>query len=764
MTAFPLSVALVSHRAVREDLSVKDVVEDRRRAVECMSAEDLRAFLGAVPAVAEALEGRGPLAALSRVMPTPRVQSRVSLGALAAVVADPMAIDLALASVDRFTLQLATLARWRGGSLPRKAALAEVGAQHAAALDAASARLAARLLADPRAGWLVLRPGVAAVLRLPGMPVRDALGSVTSDTIANRVRALGVRTPPMRKADRIVALERRLRDPQAVRQAADRLAPDTRRILDILLRHGSQRVREDLGLPAFTSWYRDSPLRDLVDSGLVGVSEFEQVAWVWLDVFIGLNGGLFPSWEPDPPPSAARPLLDPGGLPPVLSRLAALLALWRSDPPPVLSGGGMGVRPVRAAAKALSRTPGEVGLLAHLAERLGLLAVELAEVTGRGRNRNEVWRWAVTPAAAVFAAEPAQRRWALLVQVWRDDTELDEGGGLPERLGDLAEAERDLARAAFLRVLAGQPEGTGLTDEQLCRVGAHWHPGWLACSCGLVAAARVLGLIPEEGPAGLTGLARALLAGVEVLTAALPPPVTAFTVQGDGSVVAPPDLAPDVSARLERYATLESAAGARLYRIAEARIAAALDAGETGADVLGFLTEHSTAALPQNLEYLVRDCERRHGRLRVGTVASYLRCDDPALLTRAATVKAARLRLLAPTVAVSELARDRVAAALRSKGLLPVAEAADGSVLRAEPAGRPSGTQRGAQLPALRPALEPAPAALDALVARLQTAPKPQPEQLAAQMTADLDAQILTLRQLIDGGGVPATRVRRGRS
>jgi hypothetical protein len=56
------------------------------------------------------------------------------------------------------------------------------------------------------------------------------------------------------------------------------------------------------------------------------------------------------------------------------------------------------------------------------------------------------------------------------------------------------------------------------------------------------------------------------------------------------------------------------------------------------------------------LTYLVEDVARRHGRVRVGSAASFVRCDDESTLEvllsdkRAATL---RLRRLAPSVLAS---------------------------------------------------------------------------------------------------------------
>jgi hypothetical protein len=74
---------------------------------------------------------------------------------------------------------------------------------------------------------------------------------------------------------------------------------------------------------------------------------------------------------------------------------------------------------------------------------------------------------------------------------------------------------------------------------------------------------------------------------------------------------------------------------------------------------------------------------------------SFVRCEDPALLAQAVAAPAAEqleMRLLAPTVAVSQAPISEVLAALRDSGLAPAAEDSTGTIvdLRA----------RGARVPA----------------------------------------------------------------
>jgi hypothetical protein len=110
----------------------------------------------------------------------------------------------------------------------------------------------------------------------------------------------------------------------------------------------------------------------------------------------------------------------------------------------------------------------------------------------------------------------------------------------------------------------------------------------------------------------------------------------------------------------------------------------ALDAGRSAADLLELFQTRSATPVPQSLNYLIEDVARRHGRLRGGAAAAFLRCDDPVLLTELlAHPVAARcgLRRLAPTVLVSPLSLAALLEEVRGAGFLPVAEGADGEVV-----------------------------------------------------------------------------------
>ena len=124
------------------------------------------------------------------------------------------------------------------------------------------------------------------------------------------------------------------------------------------------------------------------------------------------------------------------------------------------------------------------------------------------------------------------------------------------------------------------------------------------------------------------------------MTRALPKPIDHFLVQADLTVVVPGPLQRDLADELATVATVESAGAAMVYRISEQSIRHALDIGKTRDWMHAFFANHSKTAVPQGLTYLIDDVARRHGQLRIGMAASFVRCEDPALLAQAVAAAA----------------------------------------------------------------------------------------------------------------------------
>jgi hypothetical protein len=668
------------------------------QALRRLGPVGVAALLERLPQLVAAMRGDEPPTASGLAQPR---LLHTDASSLARVLAQPHFVIERLRWLDRFTFQLAALALWHGGSLRREDAVEAAGPELADELEAAGDRIVAHALAERETAWLALLPGVAQWLGTPGIPVRDYANQLRTDDLAVLLRNLGVTEVAPRKAERVDQLEAVLRDPGVVDRAIDELTEPMRQLLEALISGGMVSLDELLdtddallgalygNFPVAPRAHRSyggerTPLHELTERGLLVVDPYNDLVFVPLDVRITLQGGLFTSW-PVTPDVQTAPLADvTAGHPAVLGLLDGLLRRLERDPVDGLKSGGIGVRVIRTLAGQLGLSPAETAVLTHLAVELDLLgSIETSRGTAT-RAPSTIW---TTTANADDLHEIAPlRRWALLVLAWLDSPALADDAGLPEKVevGFNRSGGDPDARRALLEALASLPEGHGVTLDKLVTLSDHAHPTVEVATGveGRVAAMRLLGLVPPDGPIGLTTLGRVLLVeGPDAAARAVPEAPTTFTVQPDHSVIAPPGLEPDIAARLERYAVRESSAGASVYRLSATRIAEAFDVGESGDDVLAFLAEHSTAALPQNVEVLVGDVVRRHGRVKVGTAVSYVIADDPVLIAEAVALKAAKLRQLAPTVAVSSLSRGKLLLTLAAKGMMPVADGADGAAI-----------------------------------------------------------------------------------
>jgi hypothetical protein len=154
-------------------------------------------------------------------------------------------------------------------------------------------------------------------------------------------------------------------------------------------------------------------------------------------------------------------------------------------------------------------------------------------------------------------------------------------------------------------------------------------------------------------------------------------------------VIAPGPLERELAAEIALVADVESTGGATVYRVSDASVRRALDAGRTTAELHELFRSRSRTPVPQALTYLVEDVARRHGRLRVGMGGTYLRCDDESLLSEVlAHRKLHGLRRIAPTVVISQAPLNQVLEDLRAAGFAPAAEAPDGALLIAKADGR----------------------------------------------------------------------------
>ncbi len=413
----------------------------------------------------------------------------------------------------------------------------------------------------------------------------------------------------------------------------------------------------------------------------------------------------------------------------LLRQVEVVLETLSAAPVPELRSGGLGVRE----AKRLSKTTGidepRLGLILELTAFAGLISSGAPDAEP---DDSQSTYWAPTLAADRFLEAAVNARWLQLATAW---LELPSRPGLIGQRGpdgkpyaaltdSLYSTAAPLDRRLLLDVLAELPEGAGVDTISASRALSWRRPRWAARlrpePVGhLLEEAHALGF---TGRGALSGPARVLLAEGEQQAAAamariLPAPIDHFLVQADLTVVVPGPLQRDLADELAVVACVESAGAAMVYRVSEQSVRHALDTGRSAEALQSFFERHSKTPVPQGLTYLIKDVARRHGQLRVGVATSFIRCDDTALLAHALAAPGMadlEVRLLAPTVAVSQAPISELLTTLRAAGFAPAAENSSGAVVDLR--------RRAARVPAtitrrlLRPMTKPSAQSLAAVV------------------------------------------------
>ena len=684
---------------------IDEVVADRAAALAALDGRELARRLALLPHVAAWCTGTGPL--------------RVFLGAstrnpgrkqLAGALANPHVQRLTIELLDPAAAQLLVVIAGRGGSITTAQLAQELEPVAPERREQLVAALADRFLVDePVPGEPVrLRPGVGDLIGRPGRPLDRLVldQSITRDTLGIWLERLGVDKIPMAKGKRIDALREVIGTPEGVHALVARMPPNELALFQRLVQAGG---RGTAGERLTNNWWqlrlyhpvdqRPSYLRPLltpeaaalqsfIDQGIVWVEREIRQVGLWLETLVAVHGRTFARWPAsadDTPEHAPVPLHQHAHThPDALSTLQSLLRQVTTEPLPGLKTGGIGVKAVRDLAKRMGSTTEHLGPVVHLALGLGLVG-QLSEFVGKGRTASWVHRYEVNPErAAEWRRTSIADQWIQLVDAWIDALDA------PAE----ARALDAVVRRQIVADLLALPDGHGIASAHLVDWVRSRHQMAERVDLEHLHAQLVtLGLCPADGPSGLGALARTVLTDPVSLHALLPEQDLTFVVQADFSVVAPPALDPAVRGRLDRLCTAESKGAVSVLRLDRTRIAAEMAAGETAQSLLDFLTEHSSVPIANVVAQMLVDVERQRGGLTARSAATVVTADDVLGLAAAVKVKAARLTLVAPTVAVSELSLDKVLAALRKAGLAPGndTEPASGDeiISRVQPAARP---------------------------------------------------------------------------
>lgn len=440
-----------------------------------------------------------------------------------------------------------------------------------------------------------------------------------------------------------------------------------------------------------------SPLGWLLARALVVPVDDEHVV-VPREVGLNLRGGVLTLAEPPTHPVADDTRWTPaaidraasGTVAEVVRQVTELVTELDARPAPVLRNGGVAAREVTRLGRHLHLDAGTTAVLLVLAAGAHLIAVD-EDVDPQLRP---------TEVCDAWLADSTGTRWVALVRGWLDAPwaptlvgTRDARGALCNALSPTTErdAERRL-RTDILQILASAPTIAQLSADTITDfLRFHAPRGPVAAAARLVPTvlgeAHRLGLLAfDRVPTPVHSLATNPSAAAAALDEQLPPPVDRVLVQADLTAVAPGRLTHATQSLLDLAADVESRGAATVFRFSGSSIERALDAGRDADTLLADLARIAVGDLPQPLEYLVTDTARRHGQLRVGGAGSYLRSDDPDVLTELLALPRLRglgWRRLAPTVIAAPTDPGRTQELVRIAGMTAVAEDGDGTLVLA---------------------------------------------------------------------------------
>ncbi|MGA9488712.1 MAG: helicase-associated domain-containing protein [Mycobacterium sp.] len=576
-----------------------------------------------------------------------------------------------------------------------------------------------------------------------------------------------------------VTLEDASVNPDQIAELIDGLDDPQRELLDRLL-EGSPLGRTRDAAPGAPA---DRPVPQLLAVGLLRRIDADTVILPRHvgQVLRGEEPGPVRLAAPDPVVSTTTSVdvdaVAAGAVIDLLREMDLLLESLSAAPISELRSGGLGVREVRRLAKATGVDEARLGLILELAAAAGLIASGIPEPPP---TSGDPPYWAPTVTADRFAEAPTAERWHLLATTWLDlaaRPALIGNRGPDAKLyaalsDSLYSTAAPLDRRLLLDMLAQLPAGAGV-DKNTASTALIWRrPRWSkrlqpGPVADLLDEAHQLGLV---GRGAISTPGRAFIGddeadAVNAMARALPTPIDHFLVQADLTVVVPGPLERDLAEQLATVAAVESAGTAMVYRVSEQSIRHALDVGKTADELHSLFTRHSKTPVPQGLTYLIDDVARRHGQLRIGMAASFVRCEDPTLLAQAAAgAEHLGLRVLAPTVAISQAPISEVLAALQSAGFAPAAEDSTGAVvdIRARRARVAAPQRRRPHRPVSHPSNETL-SAVVAVLRKVTTAPfgsvRIDPAVAMSLLQRAARAQETVLISYVDAAGVATQRV-----
>lgn len=366
----------------------------------------------------------------------------------------------------------------------------------------------------------------------------------------------------------------------------------------------------------------------------------------------------------------------------VLRWIEELLNFWAEEPADALRAGGLGVRDLKILATHLGVDEACAAFITELAYLTSLISID-ANDRIMPSNKFDIW----------LMQTPAER-WQVLTSAWLTTSRVSGLVGRADTrnvaaLGpELDRVNAARVRALTLSILNENPE-LAPNVKSLIEFLAWRAP---VRRNSLLQDELATWTMREAEWLGLTGQGAFSKYGIDFLSGGnldlinndLPKTVDHILIQSDNTAIAPGPLEHEISQQLAIMAEIESRGGATVYRFSEVTIRRALDHGKTGDEIRAFLIKTSKTPMPQPLDYLISDVAKKHGKLRIGNTASFIRCEDTSLIAQIMNDKKLEvlsLRRIAPEVVICERDATDAMRILRDAGYLPAAESQHGMLL-----------------------------------------------------------------------------------
>jgi Helicase conserved C-terminal domain len=448
-----------------------------------------------------------------------------------------------------------------------------------------------------------------------------------------------------------------------------------------------------------------SPIEHLLSRQLLRPLDSETVI-IPREVSWRLRGGRFTA---EPVPTEAPMLTGRHRDPDLVDRAAAGAAFavlhdielladrLESVPHKLLRGGGLANRDVTALARDLGTDQPHASFVIECAAAAQLVA---PSSTATLLPTADYDQWLGCDAAG---------RWRLVAEAWLTADRFfalsAEPGG--HTIGQEAYARSAASlRKTVLRVAADIEPGTVLDLTQMADATAWQRP---RLTQGPLTARHLVEWTWREASwLGLTALSAVssfakvpLQPGLhmsDALTDLFPAPVDHFVIQSDLTAVTSGPLEHMVAAELRMLAEQESRGGGGVYRFSATSLQRAFDQGWSAAEVRLWLERHASTGVPQPLVYLIDDVGRRHGSVRVGPAACYVRMSDQAQAAALLAHPAAPslgLRAVAPGLLVAAVDEHELVPLLQDLGHTPAVENGAGEVIVTPPPRRATGHRAG---------------------------------------------------------------------